>query len=217
MGNYGYCRVSTAEQKTDRQLDAMEKFNIPKENIYIDKQSGKDFNREQYMSLLDVLRPGDLLYVKSIDRLGRSYEDTVLNWRILTKERKIDIFVIDTPLLDTRTNKDLIGTFISDTMLGMLSLFAQSERDNIKQRQREGIESAQKRGVHMGRPVVHPPENFIELAKKWERGHLKTKELMELTGLAEATLYRRLKEQNFAKNSQKTKRPSKGLPSDGKT
>jgi len=199
MAEYGYGRISTVEQNANRQLDAMEALNIPRSNIFTDKQSGKDFNRHQYLNLLEVLRPGDVLYVKSIDRLGRSYDDILSNWFMLTKEREVDIVVIDMPVLDTRVGKDLIGTFLADSILRILSFVAQSERDAIKQRQREGIIAAQKRGVHMGRPHIVLPKNFIELAKQWQAWQLTTKELMEKTGLKKATLYRRLQERGFYK------------------
>jgi len=199
MEIYGYCRVSTAEQNADRQLDAMEQLNIPKKNIFTDKQSGKDFNREQYTKLLEVLRSGDLLYVKSIDRLGRDYDDIHNNWRMLTKERGIDIVVIDMPLLDTRIVKDLIGIFLTDMILGLSSFVAQNERDIIKQRQREGIIAAKKRGIHMGRPILPLPDNFLELAEQWQSKELKTKYFMALTGLKESTLYRRLKEHDICR------------------
>lgn len=200
MNIYGYIRVSSTDQNEDRQLDAMRELNIPQEHIFTDKQSGKDFNRPQYQRLIETLQTGDLLYVLSIDRLGRNYDEIQNQWRILTKERGIDIAVIDMPLLDTRNGKDLMGTFIADLVLQILSFVAHSERDNIKKRQAEGIKAARARGVHMGRPVKTPPENFIELAKQWERGKLSTTELIWQTGLTESTLYRRLREHKIVRS-----------------
>ena len=194
MKIYGYIRVSSVDQNEDRQILAMNSLQIPPENIVIDKQSGKDFERTGYKNLVKKLRTGDLLYVLSIDRLGRNYEEIQNQWRVLTKEKGVDIVVIDMPLLDTRLHKDLIGTFISDIVLQILSFVSQSERDNIKKRQAEGIAAARTRGVHLGRPVKKPPENFKMLAKQWERGKLRTTDFMTQTGLSETTLYRRLRE-----------------------
>ena len=191
MKIYGYIRVSSADQNEDRQIIAMNELQIPPENIIIDKQSGKDFG---YKNLVKKLRTGDLLYVLSIDRLGRNYEEIQNQWRVLTKEKGVDIVVIDMPLLDTRLHRDLIGTFISDIVLQILSFVSQSERDNIKKRQAEGIAAAQMRGVHLWRPAKKPPENFKMLAKQWERGKLRTTDFMAQTGLSETTLYRRLRE-----------------------
>ena len=194
MTIYGYVRVSTAEQNEDRQIIAMNELKISEENIYIDKISGKDFERPAYKTLTKKLTLGDLIYIKSIDRLGRNYDEIQNQWRILTKERGVDISVIDMPLLDTRNGRDLVGTFLADIVLQILSFVAQNERETIRKRQAEGIKAARARGVHMGRPVKKPPENFAELAKQWERGNLRTSDFMELTGLKETTLYRRLRE-----------------------
>jgi DNA invertase Pin-like site-specific DNA recombinase len=194
MNLYGYCRVSTFEQNEDRQIIAMAGFDIPLSQIFTDKQSGKDFNRPMYKALVEKLKPGDLLYIKSIDRLGRNYDDILDQWRILTKERGIDIAVIDMPLLDTRTYKDLMGTFISDLMLQVLSFFAHAERETIKQRQAEGISAAKARGVKFGRPPKTPPENFGELVKQWERGKLSLEKLLEQIGFKQSTFYSRLRE-----------------------
>ena len=160
MKIYGYVRVSSRDQNEDRQLLALREIGVPEDNIYIDKQSGKDFNRPRYKSLIKVLREGDLLYVKSIDRLGRNYEDIQTQWRILVKEKKIDIVIVDMPLLDTRRGKDLLGTFIADIVLQLLSFVAENERNNIKQRQAEGIAAAKLKGVRFGRPRIPLPENF---------------------------------------------------------
>ena len=199
MAVYGYVRVSTTEQNEDRQIIAMNELQIPKENIYIDKVSGKDFERPSYKALTVKLIPGDLIYIKSIDRLGRNYDEIQNQWRILTKERGVDISVIDMPLLDTRNGKDLVGTFLADIVLQILSFVAQNERETTRKRQAESIKAARARGVHMGRPVKKPPENFDILAKQWERGKLRTSDFMELTGLKETTLYRRLRERQVVR------------------
>jgi len=197
---YAYIRVSTIDQNEDRQLDAMTALGIPQSQIFIDKQSGKDFNRPLYKALVKKLRQGDLLYIKSIDRLGRNYEEIQNQWRILTKERGVDIVVLDMPLLDTRTAKDLLGTFISDLTLQLLSFVAQNEREAIRKRQAEGIASAKARGVRFGRPTKKPPENFDEIVKLWEKGEISYKEVLDRTGLKHTTFYSRLKEYRSGKN-----------------
>lgn len=170
MGNvYGYVRVSSIDQNEDRQMIAMSDNNVPKINVYIDKQSGKDFERPQYKKLVKKLKEGDLLYILSIDRLGRNYEDIQKEWRILTKDIGVDICVIDMPLLDTRNGKDLMGTFIADLVLQILSFVAQSERENIKKRQAQGIAAAKAKGVKFGRPESPVPVNFGKLIKQWEK------------------------------------------------
>ena len=194
MKTYGYIRVSSADQCEDRQVMSMQEKGIPQGNIYIDKQSGKDFERGSYKVLIKKLRTGDLLYIKSIDRLGRNYEEIQNQWRTLTRDKGVDIVVIDIPLLDTRLNKDLIGTLIADLVLQILSYVAHSERDNIRQRQAEGIRAARARGVHLGRPVIKPSENFVEIVKLWERGKLPFFNALEQTGLTESTFYRRVRE-----------------------
>jgi DNA invertase Pin-like site-specific DNA recombinase len=199
MTIYGYVRVSSAEQNEDRQMLAMDVQHIRKENIFVDKQSGKDFDRPRYKELLYVLKPGDLVYIQSIDRLGRNYEEIQNQWRHITKECGVDIAVIDMPLLDTRTGKDLMGTFIADLVLQILSFVAHSERDSIRKRQAEGIAAAKARGVNFGRPIKYPPENFAELVKLWERGKLPIAELIAQSGLKEATFYRRLRELRLKK------------------
>lgn len=179
MGNiYGYVRVSTKEQNEDRQLIALHEVGVLQKNIYTDKQSGKDFNRPQYKRLLKKIKPGDLLYIKSIDRLGRNYEEIQNQWRIITKEKNADIYVIDMPLLDTRRGKDLLGTFISDLVLQLLSFVAENERTNIKQRQAEGIAAAKAKGIRFGRPPKPLPDNFHEAYQRWKQG--------EITGTAAA-------------------------------
>jgi DNA invertase Pin-like site-specific DNA recombinase len=200
MAIYGYARVSSAEQNEDRQLLAMHNLDISLTRIFTDKQSGKDFNRPAYIELLNTLNTGDLLYIKSIDRLGRDYDEIREQWRVLTKERGIDITVIDMPLLDTRRGKDLMGTFIADLVLQILSFVAQNERENIHKRQAEGIAAAKARGVSFGRPVKKPPENFACLVSQWERGNLPIAELLSQSGLKEATFYRRLRELRLTRN-----------------
>lgn len=190
---YGYVRVSTKEQNEDRQLIALEEIKVPKKNIYIDKQSGKDFNRPMYKKLLEKMKAEDLLYIKSIDRLGRNYEEIIEQWRILTKEKRIDIVVIDMPLLDTRRGKDLMGTFLSDIVLQVLSFVAENERKNIKQRQREGIQAAKLRGVEMGRPKQPLPENFEIYVIKWKENKITGTKAAEELGMPISTFYRKAK------------------------
>ncbi len=194
MNTYGYVRVSTLDQNEDRQMLAMGGQGISPTNIFMDKQSGKDFNRPAYQTLLKKVKPGDLIYIKSIDRLGRNYEEIQNQWRVLTKERAVDVAVIDMPLLDTRNGRDLVGTFLADIVLQILSFVAQNERENIRQRQREGIAAARARGVRFGRPVKKPPDDFAALVRLWERGKIPFLELLARTGLKEATFYRRLRE-----------------------
>ena len=165
---YGYIRVSTKEQNEDRQLVALHELNIPEKNIYTDKQSGKDFDRPQYKRLVRRMKKDDLLYIKSIDRLGRNYGEILEQWRVLTKEKGIDIVVLDMPLLDTRRGKDLMGTFLSDIVLQVLSFVAENERVNIRQRQAEGIAAAKARGVRFGRPPRPLPENFHSAYQRWK-------------------------------------------------
>ena len=199
MLTYGYVRVSCADQNEDRQMFAMNELKIPEKQVFMDKLSGKDFNRPSYKALTRKLKSGDLLYIKSIDRLGRNYEDIQNQWRILTKDRGVDIAVIDMPMLDTRLNKDLMGTFIADLVLQILSFVAHSERDTIRKRQSEGIAAARARGVRFGRPIKKPPEEFPVLVRQWERGKLSFAELLERTGLKEATFYNRLREHRAAR------------------
>lgn len=192
MGNvYGYVRVSTREQNEDRQIIAMSEVKVPEKNIYMDKQSGKDFDRPMYKSLLKKLKREDLLYVVSIDRLGRNYEEILEQWRVLTREKKIDIVVLDMPLLDTRRGKDLMGTFLSDIVLQVLSFVAENERKNIKQRQKEGIEAARLRGVQFGRPPKPMPENFVQVYNRWLAKEISGEEAAKLCDITVATFYRR--------------------------
>lgn len=170
--NYGYVRVSTREQNEDRQLLALHGIGVSTQNIYIDKQSGKDFQRPAYKKMIGKMKKDDVLFIKSIDRLGRNYEEIIEQWRILTKEKQIDIAVLDMPLLDTRQGKDLIGTFLSDVVLQVLSFVAQNERENIRQRQSEGIFAAKARGVRFGRPPRPLPDDFERICLRWKRGEI---------------------------------------------
>lgn len=200
MGNvYGYVRVSSIDQNEDRQLIVMDENNVPKGNVYIDKQSGKDFERPQYKKLVKKLKSGDLLYILSIDRLGRNYEDIQKQWRILTKDIGVDICVIDMPLLDTRNGKDLMGTFIADLVLQILSFVAQNERENIKKRQAQGIAAAKAKGVKFGRPEVPTPDNFGTYLSKWEKGQITTSEILKTIGLSKSTFYRKVREYKLMK------------------
>ena len=206
MGNiYGYARVSSTDQNEDRQLDAMQEVGVPEKNIYLDKQSGKDFERPQYKKLVKKLQPGDLLYILSIDRLGRNYEEIQKHWRILTKESGVDICVIDMPLLDTRNGKDLMGTFIADLVLQILSFVAQNERENIKKRQAEGIAAAKARGVPFGRPTVDAPDDFAKIIKAWEKKQLSIAEVLKQCNMSESTFYRRLREYRLLNTAKKSK------------
>ena len=172
MSVYGYIRVSSKDQKEDRQQIALKEVGVELQNIYVDKQSGKDFNRPQYKRLVRKLKKDDLLYVKSIDRLGRNYAEILEQWRLLTQTKGIDIVVLDMPLLDTRRGKDLMGTFLSDIVLQVLSFVAENERTNIRQRQAEGIAAAKARGVQFGRPPAPLPKNFYSIYQKWRIGEI---------------------------------------------
>ncbi|HIU43700.1 MAG TPA: recombinase family protein [Candidatus Ventrousia excrementavium] len=200
---YGYIRVSSKDQNEDRQRVALAEKEIPPKNLYVDKQSGKDFKRPQYQKLLRRLRAGDLLYVLSIDRLGRNYEEIQQQWRVLTKDIGIDICVLDMPLLDTRQGKDLMGTFIADLVLQILSFVAQSERENIRKRQAEGIAAAKARGVVFGRPAKAAPDDFAEIVGAWESGRQTFQDALERCGMSESTFYRRLREYRLTKGTKK--------------
>ena len=186
---YGYIRVSTREQNEDRQRLALAALPVPEENIYMDKQSGKDFERPQYRRLVRRLRRDDLLYVKSIDRLGRNYSEILEQWRMLTKEKGVDIAVLDMPLLDTRRGKDLMGTFLSDIVLQVLSFVAENERDNIRQRQAEGIAAAKARGVRFGRPPLPLPDNFHMLHRAWRGQKITLRQAARACGMPTGTFY----------------------------
>lgn len=171
MGNiYGYVRVSDRNQNEDRQIIAMQQMEVPKHNIYTDKQSGKDFNRPMYRQLMKKVRPDDVIFIKSIDRLGRNYEEILEQWKVITKEKKVDICVLDMPLLDTRRGKDLMGTFLADIVLALLSYVAENERINIRQRQAEGIAAAKARGVKFGRKPMERPTEFAIMREEWHSG-----------------------------------------------
>lgn len=186
---YGYMRVSSKEQNGDRQKIALTEMGVPENNIYMDKQSGKDFERTQYKRLLRKLNENSVLYIKSIDRLGRNYGELNEQWRIITKEKKADIVVIDMPLLDTRREKNLLGTFISDVVLALLSYVAENERTNIKQRQAEGIAAAKARGVKFGRPPLPIPENFYQMHKDWRAGKITIEEAAKACNMCPKTFY----------------------------
>ena len=186
---YGYIRVSSKEQNEARQRIALRETGVSEKNIYLDKQSGKDFNRPQYMKLLRKINRGDLLYVKSIDRLGRNYEEIQQQWRLLTREKGVDIMVLDMPLLDTRRGKDLMGTFLSDIVLQVLSFVAENERNNIRQRQAEGIAAAKAKGVKFGRPPKPLPHNFHEIHRAWRAKKMTLKQAVKACNMAVGTFY----------------------------
>ena len=191
---YGYARVSTIAQNLDRQLDELIKIGIDETRIYTDKESGKDFERKNYKRLLKKLKPGDVLFIKAIDRLGRNYNMILDEWRTLTKEKGIDIVVIDMPLLDTRIEgKNLVGKFIADVVLQVLSFVAQNERETMRQRQAEGIRMAKLRGVKFGRPPKDIPDGFKEIVKLYKQGKITSSKACELSGLTRGTFFRKLK------------------------
>ena len=193
MNRYGYVRVSSVDQNEARQMAAMVEAEILAENIFIDRQSGKDFERPQYLRMVDRLKRGDVLYVLSIDRLGRNYEEIQRQWRVLTKEIGADICVLDMPLLDTRRGRDLMGTFIADIVLQILSFVAQTEREKIRERQAQGIAAARVNGVKFGRPLSRIPDNFAEIVGRWESKIISTDEALAIIGVSESTFYRRRK------------------------
>ncbi len=197
---FGYVRCSSTDQNEDRQIIALREASVPEKNIFMDKQSGKDFDRPNYKKLVQELKAGDILYILSIDRLGRNYEEIQKQWRILIKEISIDICVLDMPLLDTRNGKDLMGTFIADLVLQILSFVAQSERENIKKRQAEGIAAAKARGVKFGRPEKEAPDDFGRIVKEWEQKKLSFADALEKCSMSEATFYRRLREYRLLRN-----------------
>lgn len=194
METYGYVRVSGTDQNEDRQMLALRGQSVKERNIYIDKLSGKDFNRPSYRKMISRLKSGDLLYILSIDRLGRNYEEIQNQWRVLTKEIGADICVIDMPLLDTRQGKDLMGTFIADLVLQILSFVAQNERENIRKRQLQGIAAAKAKGVRFGRPEKELPQEFILLVEQWEKKKITLPEILKQCKISESTFYRRLRE-----------------------
>ena len=192
MGNvFGYVRVSSKDQNEDRQVITMREMQIPEENIFIDKQSGKDFNRPQYKKLLRKVKPDDLIYIKSIDRLGRNYAEILDQWKVITKDKRVDLYVMDMPILDTRREKNLLGTFISDLVLALLSYVAENERMNIRQRQAEGIAAAKARGVHFGRRPNPLPENFYEAYQLWKMKKISVSEAAKQCGMPQTTFFER--------------------------
>ena len=194
MNIYGYVRVSSTDQNEDRQVIALREVSVPPKNIFVDKQSGMDFERPRYKKLVRKLKAGDLLYILSIDRLGRNYKEIQEQWRILTKEIAVDICVLDMPLLDTRNGKDLMGTFIADLVLQILSFAAQSERENIKKRQAAGIAAAKAKGVKFGRPEKPMQDDFGNVVIAWEQKKLPFAEVLKQCEMSRATFYRRLRE-----------------------
>ncbi|MBO4846461.1 MAG: recombinase family protein [Lachnospiraceae bacterium] len=194
MGNaYGYARVSSKDQNEDRQVISMREMQVPEENIFIDKQSGKDFNRPQYKRLLKKVKEGDLIYIKSIDRLGRNYGEIQEQWKLITKDKRVDIYVIDMPILDTRREKNLLGTFISDLVLTLLSYVSENERVTIRQRQAEGIAAAKARGVHFGRTPKPLPENFYEIYQQWKKKKITIDQAAKECGMPKSTFYGKAK------------------------
>ena len=188
---YGYVRVSAKDQNVERQIDAMHEAGLQDKRIFIEKQSGKDFDRPVYLRLLKKLRPGDVLFVKSIDRLGRNYNEILEQWRVITKEKEVAIVVLDMPLLDTRSNRDLTGTLIADIVLQLLSYVAQTERENIRSRQQEGIAAAKERGVRFGRPRMELPVDFNPTAALWRDGAISAREAARRLELSTSTFLRR--------------------------
>ena len=192
--------MSSADQNEDRQMIALTEAGVPEKNIYMDKLSGKNFDRPQYKKLVNKQKAGDLLYILSIDRLGRNYEEIQNQWRIITKEKGVDICVLDMPLLDTRQGKDLMGTFIADLVLQILSFVAQSERENIRKRQKQGIAAAKARGVRFGRPEIPIPDNFGKIVADWEKKKISFEEALKLCNMSEATFYRKLRKYRLMKS-----------------
>ena len=190
----GYARVSSTQQNEDRQIIALTEFGVPKSAIYADRQSGRDFDRKNYKRMLKKLKKGDVLVIKSIDRLGRNYKDVIKQWQYITQDKGADIVVLDMKLLDTRQHKDLLGTFIADMVLQLLSYVAENERLNIKQRQAEGIAAAKARGVQFGRPIKFIPENYIDIFIRYRHRELTKNQAIQLIGCKEHTFYRMLSE-----------------------
>ncbi|MCM1244062.1 MAG: recombinase family protein [Roseburia sp.] len=186
---YGYVRVSSRDQNEDRQLIALQDLSVPPEHIFTDRQSGKNFERPAYRHMVKLLKKDDLLYIKSIDRLGRNYGEILEQWRLLTKEIEIDIVVLDMPLLDTRRGKDLMGMFLSDVVLQVLSFVAENERTNIRQRQAEGIAAAKARGVAFGRPPIPYPEDFPKICRDWRAKKITLQQAAELCQMPQGTFY----------------------------
>jgi len=194
IGLYGYVRVSTREQNEARQIIALLEVGVPRENIYMDKQSGKNFERKMYHRLVRKLSPGDVLFIKSIDRLGRNYSEVLEQWKVITKDKGVDVVVLDMPILDTRQEKNLLGTFLSDVVLALLSYVSENEREMIHRRQAEGIAAAKERGVHFGRKPMPTPENFGEVYDKWKRKEISALEAAEICNMSKTTFYKKVKE-----------------------
>lgn len=202
---YGYARVSTRDQNEDRQIVAMMEEGIPRKSIYIDKMSGKDFDRPMYKRLKRRLKEGDVLYIKSLDRLGRNYEELQEQWRVITKDMKVDVVVMDMPILDTRQDKGLLGTLISDLVLALLSYVSENEREEIRQRQAEGIAAAKERGVRFGRPSIPVPDDFEDICRRWRTGEMTMKKAAEVCGLKPQTFYgKAVKCERLGKGSENT-------------
>lgn len=197
---YGYVRVSTIDQNEDRQIIAMKNIGIDENRIFVDKQSGKDFERNEYKRLIKRLRKGDLLVIMSIDRLGRNYEEIQKQWRIITKDIGADVFVIDMPLLDTRQGKDLMGTFIADIVLQILSFVAENERINIRKRQQQGIAAAKAKGVKFGRPEINVPDDFDKIVAMFDEKELTIDDALEKCDMSKSTFYRRIRESKLLDN-----------------
>ena len=193
MGNntFGYARVSSRDQNEERQIVALLEMGVPEQNIYVDKQSGKDFNRPQYKKLLRRVKPDDLIYIKSIDRLGRNYTEILDQWKVITKDKRVDLYVMDMPILDTRREKNLLGTFISDLVLALLSYVAENERANIRQRQAEGIAAAKARGVRFGRRPNPLPENFYDVYQLWKMKKISVSQAAKQCGMPQTTFFER--------------------------
>ena len=188
---FGYARVSSRDQNEERQIVALMEMGVPEGNIYVDKQSGKDFNRPQYKKLLRRVKPDDLIYIKSIDRLGRNYTEILDQWKVITKDKRVDLYVMDMPILDTRREKNLLGTFISDLVLALLSYVAENERANIRQRQAEGIAAAKARGVHFGRRPNPLPENFYDVYQQWKMKKMTVSQAAKQCGMPQTTFFER--------------------------
>ena len=188
---FGYARVSSRDQNEERQVLALLEMGVPEKNIYVDKQSGKDFNRPQYKKLLRRVKPDDLIYIKSIDRLGRNYTEILDQWKVITKDKRVDLYVMDMPILDTRREKNLLGTFISDLVLALLSYVAENERANIRQRQAEGIAAAKARGVHFGRRPNPLPDNFYDVYQMWKMKKISVSEAAKQCGMPQTTFFER--------------------------
>lgn len=194
---YGYARVSSLDQNEDRQIIALKNAGVESKNIFLDKISGKNFERPNYLKMIDKFKEGDLLYIASIDRLGRNYAEIQKQWKILIYEKKIDICVLDMPLLDTRNKKDLMGTFVAELVLQILSFVAENERNNIRKRQREGIIAAKERGVKFGRPKKEIPDDFDKIIEEWRHKSKSMENILSECNMGKTTFYRKVKEYEY--------------------